>query len=34
VARLVIRLHEEDGLRLEPVAAPGGATGLAVRIAF
>jgi hypothetical protein len=34
VARLVIRLHEEDGIRVEPVTSPGGATGVAVRIAF
>ena len=32
VAKLVIRLHEEDALRVEPVVLPSGGMGMSVRI--
>jgi hypothetical protein len=34
VARLVIRLHEEDAVRLEPASGPSGSPGLALRVMF
>lgn len=34
VAKLVIRLHEEEALRVEPVTPPSGGVGLALRYTF